>query len=182
MKKYEQVAYALSTFPALVDLKINLSDQNEALLILDKLPYLNFLNGKSTKEENFTVDIEDREVESISLNDEISNFNIIFSRISEKLNVMNRDKNQVYLDEFQTILKKEILKINNAVDEAVPNYIYATNVISSKLIIFKYFQDKYLEYLKLQDSESAVLIREIGDNMMKSSDFLISILIICFSK
>ena len=77
-------------------------------MILDNLPYLNFLNGKSTKEENYTVDIEDKEIESISLNDEITNFNLIFSKISEKLNMVNRDKNQSYLEEFQTILKKEI--------------------------------------------------------------------------
>jgi len=164
----------LSTLPALSDLKINLSDQNEALLILDNLPYLNFLNGKSTKEENYTVDIEDKEIESISLNDEITNFNLIFAKISEKLNNVNRDKNLSYVEEFQNILKREITKINNCVDSAVPNYVYATNVISSKLIIFKYFQNKYLEYLDYTDKESSGMLREIGENLIKSSDFLIS--------
>jgi len=158
----------------LTDLKINLSDQNEALLILDSLPYLNFLNGKSTKEENYTVDIEDKEIESISLNDEITNFNLIFSKISEKINIVNKDKNQSYLEEFQNILKLEITKINSCVDRDVPNYVYASNVISSKLIIFKYFQNKYLEYLDYSDKESSSMLRELGDNIIKSSDFLIS--------
>jgi hypothetical protein len=138
------------------------------------LPYLNFLNGKSTKEENYTVDIEDKEIESISLNDEITNFNLIFSKISEKINIVNRDKNQSYLEEFQNILKLEITKINSCVDRAVPNYVYASNVISSKLTIFKYFQNKYLEYLDYSDKESSSMLREIGDNIIKSSDFLIS--------
>lgn len=158
----------------MTDLKINLSDQNEALLILDNLPYLSFLNAKSTKEENYTVDIDDKEIESISLNDEITNFNLIFSKISEKLNMVNRDKNQVYLEEFQNILKKEITKINSAVDNAVPNYIYATNVVSSKLVIFKYFQNTYLEYMDYTDKESSAMLREIGDNIIKTSDFLLS--------
>lgn len=141
---------------------------------MDNLPNLIFLNGKSTKEENYTVDIEDKEIESISLNDEITNFNLIFSKISEKLNIVNRDKNQTYLEEFQNILKREITKINNCVDSAVPNFVYATNVISSKLIIFKYFQNKYLDFLDHADKESSSMLREIGDNIIKSSDFLIS--------
>jgi len=145
---------------------------------LENLPYLNYLNGKSTKEENFTVDIEDKEIESISLNDEITNFNLIFSKISEKLMMVNRDKNQIYLEEFQNILKREITKINNSVDNSVPNYIYATNVISSKLVIFKYFQNKYLEFLDYTDKGSSMLLREIGDNIIKTSDFLISIVLI----
>ncbi len=168
------MAYALVTLPALTDLRINLSDQNEALLILDTLPYLSFLNGKSTKEENYTVDIDDKEIESISLNDEITNFNLIFSKISEKLSTVNRDKNLLYLEEFQNLLKKEITKINNAVDSSVPNYIYATNVISSKLVIFKYFQNKYLEYMDYTDKESSAILREIGDNIIKTSDYLLS--------
>ena len=156
------------------NLKINLSDQNEALLILDNLPYLNYLNGKTTKEENYSVDIEDNEIESISLNDEITNFNFIFSKISEKLNSIYVDKNQNYLEEFQTLLKREINKINGAVDSAVPNYMYATNVISSKIKIFKYFQNKYLEYMENNEKESATMMKELGENLVKSSEFLIS--------
>jgi len=68
---------ALATLPKLNDLKINLSTQNEALLILNNLPHLNYLNNKSTKDETHLVDIEDREIEEISLNNEIPNFNVI---------------------------------------------------------------------------------------------------------
>ncbi len=156
------------------------------MLILDNLPYLNFLNGKTTKEENYSVDIEDNEIESISLNDEITNFNYIFSKICEKVNSNSLDpeKNQKYLEEFQNLLKREINKINQAVDSAVPNYIYATNVISSKILILKYFQNKYLEYMESSEieKESTFMIKELGENIFKSSEFLISknILIIIF--
>ena len=141
---------------------------------MDNLPYLNYLNGKTTKEENYSVDIEDNEIESISLNDEISNFNFIFSKITDKLIVNATDKNQNYLEEFQNLLKREINKINQAVDSAVPNYMYAANVISSKITIFKYFQNKYLEYMENNEKESALIIKDIGENIVKSSEFLIS--------
>jgi hypothetical protein len=150
------------------------------LLILDNLPYLNYLNGKTTKEENYSVDIEDNEIESISLNDDIANFNFIFSKICEKVNSNSNDaeKNQIYLDEFQNLLKREINKINQAVDSAVPNYIYATNVISSKILILKYFQNKYLEYMESSEKEKEkdciLMIKELGENIFKSNEFLIS--------
>jgi len=118
--------------PSLVDLKINLSDQKEAILILNSIPNLQFLNGKSTKDDTQVVDIEDKEIESISLNDEITNFNVIFSKISEKINLIHKEKTTEYLEQFQSLLKREITKINTAVDNSVPNYIYATNVLSSK--------------------------------------------------
>jgi hypothetical protein len=42
------------------------------------LPNLAVLNGKSTKEESnpTNIDIEDNEIDSISLNNEINNFNV----------------------------------------------------------------------------------------------------------
>lgn len=163
-----------------MDLKINLSDQKEAILILNSMPYLQYLNGKSTKDDSHIVDIDDREIESISLNDEITNFNLIFSKISEKINLIQKDKSQDYLEQFQSILKREITKINTAVDNAVPNYIYASNVLSSKITIFKYFEDKYLEYLDIHDSETSKMIREFSDNMTKSSNFLTSIFFLIF--
>lgn len=163
-----------------MDLKINLSDQKEAILILNNMPYLQYLNGKSTKDDSHIVDIDDREIESISLNDEITNFNLIFSKISEKINLIQKDKSQDYLEQFQSILKREITKINTAVDNAVPNYIYASNVLSSKITIFKYFEDKYLEYLDIHDPETSKMIREFSDNMTKSSNFLTSIFFLIF--
>lgn len=143
-------------------------------MILNYIPNLQILNGKSTKEDSHIIDIDDNEIESISLNDEISNFNTIFSKISEKINLIQKEKTQEYLEQFQSILKEEITKINDAVDNAVPNYIYASNVLKSKITIFKYFEDKYLEYLDIHDPDVAKMVREFSDNMAKSSNFLSS--------
>ena len=46
-----------------MDLKINLSDQKEAILILNIVPNLQLLNGKSTKDDSHVIDIEDKEIE-----------------------------------------------------------------------------------------------------------------------
>ncbi len=45
------MAAALSTLPLLIDLKLNIADQNQAIVILTSLPSLQMLNGKSTKNE-----------------------------------------------------------------------------------------------------------------------------------
>ena len=66
----------MTTIPNLTELKINLSNQNDAIEILTNLPNLTFLNGKSTREETGGVDIDEKEIDSISLNNEIENFNV----------------------------------------------------------------------------------------------------------
>jgi hypothetical protein len=166
----------LTTIPSLIDLKINLSTQNEAFLILNQLPNLQYLNGKSTRDETHIVDIEDKEIESISLNNEISNFNEIFSKISENFKILNKDLNKKFFDQFQDLLKIEIENINTAVDNTVPNYIYATNVLSSKIKIFKFFSNKLFEYQDIKENNSSKLPRELTDNVIRSSEHLINII------
>jgi hypothetical protein len=158
----------------LIDLKINLATKNEAYLILNHLPNLHYLNGNSTRDETHIVDVDDKEIESISLNDEITNFNDIFTKISEKIKQVNKDANKQFLEEFQSLLKEEIVNINKSVDNTVPNYIYATNVISSKLKIFKYFKTKYLELMEVKEPGSSKIVQEIIENVLKSSEFLTS--------
>jgi hypothetical protein len=132
------------------------------------------LNGKSTRDETHIVDIEDKEIESISLNNEISNFNEIFTKISEKFKVLNKDLNKKFFDEFQELLKLEIENINTAVDNTVPNYIYATNVLSSKIKIFKFFNNKLFEYQDIKENNTSKLQKELTDNIIRSSEHLIS--------
>jgi hypothetical protein len=144
------------------------------LLILNILPKLLFLNGKSTREETHIVDVEEREIESISLHDEITNFNVIFGRISEKLKHQDKELSRQFLDQFQNLLKEEIENINRFVDNAVPNYIYATNVISSKMKIFNFFKEKYLLTLKNMDPTTSQVAQDIFDNLVNSGNFLCS--------
>jgi len=144
------------------------------LLILNILPKLLFLNGKSTREETHIVDVEERDIESISLHDEITNFNVIFGRISDKLKHQDKELSRQFLDQFQILLKDEIENINKFVDNSVPNYIYATNVISSKMKIFNFFKEKYLLTLKNTDPTTSQIAQDIFDNLVNSGNFICS--------
>lgn len=141
-----------------------------------KLPHISFLNGKTTRDETHIVDIDETEIDSISLNNEIENFNNIFTKISEKLKIVNKDAYKDFFDKFHVLLKEEISNINNAVDNTVPNYIYATNVLSSKLKIFNYFNKKYLDLLEIKEPDSARILKQLFDNTAKSSELLTSII------
>ncbi len=68
----------MTSLPNLIDLKINIADQDQAIIVLSNLPNLEILNGKSTRnEEPEKIDIEEKEAEVYSLNEEIGNFNVI---------------------------------------------------------------------------------------------------------
>lgn len=58
-----------------MDLKINLTVQEEVFFILKNLPFLEYLNGKTTKEDN-VIDVDEKEIDSIDLKDDIDNFNV----------------------------------------------------------------------------------------------------------
>lgn len=60
----------------MINLRINLSNNEEAIEILSNLPNLIMLNGKSTKEDEENLDIDGNELDSLSLHNEISNFNV----------------------------------------------------------------------------------------------------------
>jgi hypothetical protein len=64
--------------PNLTELKINLSNQDDAIAILSNLQNLAVLNDKTTKEEGIVIDIEEKDIEAITLNNEIQNFNVSY--------------------------------------------------------------------------------------------------------
>lgn len=49
--QFEAAVQALATIPNLIDLKINLSSEEEAIFILEQIPSLEMLNGSPTNEE-----------------------------------------------------------------------------------------------------------------------------------
>ena len=80
------------------------------------------------------IDLNDEEIKNISLQDEIQNFNDIYKKISQKFKLIQQNNN--FKDEFQSLIKNEINKINTNYDNNLPNYIYSTNVIESQLSIY----------------------------------------------
>ena len=119
LENYELIGRALSTLPKLTELKLDLTSQEHAYLILSQLPNLLFLNGKSTLDDeddkNNQIDLNDlndTETDKSSLKSEIPNFNSVTNRITQILTQRN-EKTEEFYAEFQGILEKEINLMNN---------------------------------------------------------------------
>lgn len=169
---FELISNCLSTLPELLDLKINLSSQQEALIILENIPRLQYLNNKSTKDDTHLVDIDDKDVHDISLTLEVTSFNETYAKISEILKSINKDQARAFNDEFYKLLKEEINNINQAVENTIPNYIYANKVLSSKVKIYKYFYDvlvsKAIPFTS--DSLSFSLLIELNNKITSNTE------------
>ena len=144
--------------------------------------YQNSSNDEGAENENMEnneniniIDINEEEIKNISLQDEIPNFNNIYKKISEKFKSIQ--KNNDFKDQFQSLIKTEINKINSNYDVNTPNYIYSTNVIESQLTIYSFFTQKFLEFLQTQNEKDTFdLIKDIHENITKSYLTLIKII------
>jgi hypothetical protein len=65
----------------LTDLRISLGSRDEAISVLTNLPNILYLNGNSTKYENTNIDIDAKDIETITLNSEIDNFNVFINNV-----------------------------------------------------------------------------------------------------
>lgn len=156
----------LTSFPNLTDLKIDLTDQNQVLLILSQIPKLIMLNGKSTKDAVTIVDVDEKDIEHISLQNDLP-------YLTEIVNKLNTDNDQEFIDEFQSGLNDEALKIKNCLNNNVPNYIYANVVIQSQFKIQKYLSKKFLSKLSDEDREIGNLLL---DNIFESGNNLVELI------
>lgn len=88
---------------ALVVLNIDLVDSNEAMLVLNKLPNIQVLNGRSTKEEDEEEEREDDE-EDDNDNERESNVNKIASCMYSDLEpieeMQNFESNRNYYSDY----------------------------------------------------------------------------------
>lgn len=188
---FEALSEDLSTYNNLTDLKIDLTDQNQVLLILSQIPKLIFLNGKSTKEAVTIVDIDEKDIQDISLQNEIEIYNKIINKLNEKEEQINSKKNESQKDneiissvslfstEFQNKLYEEAEKIKNKLNNNLPNYIYANYVIKSQLELKKMLSNKYLSFLEKDDKN---LGRIIFESVFKTGERLVELLNILYPK
>jgi hypothetical protein len=105
---FETLAEDLATYNNLTDLKIDLTDQNQVLIILSQLPKLIFLNGKSTKEAVTIVDLEEKDIQDISLQNEVEIFNDIINKLSEREEQINATKNLDNNNQTESIISLNV--------------------------------------------------------------------------
>lgn len=159
IKDFTLTIDSLATLPKLNNLKISIDKQEEALLVLQSLPTLKYLNNKPTKQSpSFEIDIEDSEVDNISLDHELENFQQLFNIIQAKLEDMNSEHFSDFSQQFQNLLNKEIEIINEYLDSSVPNFIYGTKILNSKLKVFNFFNDVIVKIDK-ENSLNSTLIQ-----------------------
>ena len=140
-KNFNELIQDLSKLNNLVDLQLDLDNQNQVLIILSNLPKLNMLNEKPTKSSFSIVDVEYKDIEDISLSNNLDYYNEIVKYLNEK------DKNNSFANKFQLKINEEGEKINNFLDQNIPNYIYANVTLKSQIELQKCLSEKYLEYL-----------------------------------
>ena len=176
---------------------IDIKTEEESSLVLTSLSNLIKLNGKSTKldtEENnnnyysgensnnndennqIILDLIEPEITNISLDNEKPLFTQIYSIVSEKLKNINKDQSELFLHDFEILLKSEIQKINNCVEINSPNYIYATKVLDSELKILNFFHENYLKYLKINNEEIYNVIQIISSHTNEISNKIVDII------
>ena len=164
---FEKLIEDLSKLNNLTELKIDLDDQKQVLLTLSNLPKLLFLNERPTKGSFSIVDLDSKDIEDITLQNNLDDYNEIVSRLNEK------DESHTYADKFQNKLYEEGKKIKNNLKKNVPNYIYANATLKSQLELEKHMAQKYLKYL---DEDNSILGNFIFKLIFKTGDKLVDLI------
>ena len=172
-QNFEKLIEDLSKLNNLTDLKIDLDDQNQVLLTLSNIPKLIMLNGKSTKSSFSIVDIDVKDIEDISLQNDLDEYNEIVNKLNQK------DETHSYANKFQKKLNEEAEKIKNCLNKNVPNYIYANTTLKSKLELQKHLAEKYLNYL---DEENNIIGNFIFKIIFNTSDRLVELINLLYPK
>ena len=185
LENYELIGRSLSTLPKLSELKLDLTTQEHAYLILSQLPNLLFLNGKSTSDDELDeknqIDLNDTETDKSSLKSEIPNFNSVTNKITQILTQRNEKTDEFYT-EFQSILQKQINLINN-LDNQIPNYVYVTYIQQAKIEIYTYLQNKILNMINTKVDYLLInLLNEVNQYIKKIFGGTVNIIQSIFNK
>ena len=185
LENYELIGRSLSTLPKLSELKLDLTTQEHAYLILSQLPNLLFLNGKSTSDDELDeknqIDLNETETDKSSLKSEIPNFNSVTNKITQILTQRNEKTDEFYT-EFQSILQKQINLINN-LDNQIPNYVYVTYIQQAKIEIYTYLQNKILNMINTKVDYLLInLLNEVNQYIKKIFGGTVNIIQSIFNK
>ena len=166
-QNFEKLIQDLSKFQNLTDLNIDLDDQNQVLSVLSNIPRLIMLNGKPTKATFTIVDVDVKDIEDISLQNNLEEYNIIVNNLNKK------DESHTFAKKFQNRLYEEGEKIKNYLNNNVPNYIYANVTLNSQIELQKNLAEKYLNYL---DKENSSLGNYLFKIIFQTADKLVDLI------
>ena len=173
-QNFEQLVSNLTNFSNLTDLKIDLTDQNQVLLILSQIPKLILLNGKSTKDAINIIDVDEKDIDEISLQNELP----FYTEIVKKLNEIN--ENEEFVKNFQKKIYDEAENVkNNLNNNNVPNYIYANIVIQSQINLERNLSEYFLSKL---DEKMKEIGKILFESVFNSAEKIIKIVNILFPK
>ena len=166
----------ISEFKYLSELKFDFSSINQVENLLLKSPQIIFINGKNTKDFINNINLNEEEIEKISLEQSLQIYNNIFTDIQTQFQKNNSNLTNDFHNQFQNLINDEASNINNSSNK--DNYVNLINVFKSEINILKFLLHNYLsniEYLKDKREE-------IGNIIINNFNNVIDNLFKCFSQ
>ena len=156
-KDINKVIESLSSYKYLTDLKIDFSSSSQVQILLNKIPNLLFINGKSTEEYINPIDINKEIIDEIAIEKKLNEFNDLF--VIFQNNFQNENKEDLSKDlyeRFQNLINDEANKINeNNNGKNLPNYCLANNIIKSEVNLISFFINSFFDHSELLNMENA---------------------------
>lgn len=147
--------------------------------ILSALPNLLILNGQATKDEVISVkeiDITDDQVEELSLNNEIDNFNAVLDSISLLPNYTKYFKGN-----FMEKLKEEIDILNSNCN--ISNYLFCVNVLKAKFNMYHFLHDQLIDLCDPKQVDKGtiegmfLILKDIRNKIEKCQNDLVNLIL-----
>ena len=147
----------ISQYKYLTDLKIDFTSSSQVQTLLNKVPNLLYINGKSTEEYITPIDINKDLLDSIAIEKKLNEFNDLF--VIFQNNFQNENKEDLSKDlheRFQNLINEEANKINeNNNGKNLPNFCLANNIIKSEVNLISFFINSFFEHSDLLNMENA---------------------------
>ena len=161
-KDINKIINFLSKFRYLTDLKVDFTNSSQVQTLLNKIPNLLYINGKSTEEYINSIDVSKDFVEEVSIEKKLPEFNDLFVLFQNNFQANNQEELATELfDKFQNLINEEASKINdnNNSMNNLPNYILANNIIKSEMNMITFFINSFFEnseYLTVENSKEDI--------------------------
>ncbi len=89
---------------------------------------------------------------------------------------LNSQASKHFFEEFHSRLTGEVQKINGAVDNTVPNYIYAANLLKAKISIYSFFHTKAVSVIERRDPETGAILMDTMNYIKESQEAMYDLL------